>query len=115
MTGQRIQLSRVKGYRKPEGSIVVTRASRWGNPFRMADCIAEGWADNEADAAKVCVQAFGEWLDGETNWSNVEPSRRAWILANLPSLAGKTLACYCKPGQPCHADDLARRARGGAL
>lgn len=30
---QRIQLSRRKGYRKPEGAVVVARPSKWGNPF----------------------------------------------------------------------------------
>lgn len=30
---KRIQLRRTKGYRKPEGAIVVARPSRWGNPF----------------------------------------------------------------------------------
>lgn len=32
---QRIQLSREKGWRKPEGAIVVSRPSKWGNPFRF--------------------------------------------------------------------------------
>ncbi|MCW2756994.1 MAG: hypothetical protein JWO46_740 [Nocardioidaceae bacterium] len=31
---KRIQLRRTKGWRKPEGAIVVARPSRWGNPFR---------------------------------------------------------------------------------
>lgn len=30
---KRIQLRRTKGYRKPEGAIVVSRPSKWGNPF----------------------------------------------------------------------------------
>lgn len=34
---QRIQLSRRKGWRKPEGAIVVARPSRWGNPFRVGE------------------------------------------------------------------------------
>lgn len=32
---ERLQLSRRKGYRKPEGAIVVARPSHWGNPFRV--------------------------------------------------------------------------------
>lgn len=32
---QRIQLRRTKGWRKPEGAIVVARPSKWGNPFRL--------------------------------------------------------------------------------
>ena len=37
MTPKRIQLSRKKGWRKPEGAIVVARPSRWGNPFKVGD------------------------------------------------------------------------------
>ena len=32
---ERIQLNRRKGYRKPEGAVVVARPSKWGNPFRL--------------------------------------------------------------------------------
>lgn len=35
MSPQRIQLRRTKGWRKPEGAIVVARPSKWGNPFRV--------------------------------------------------------------------------------
>jgi hypothetical protein len=31
----RIRLSRRKGWRKPEGAIVVARPTRWGNPFSV--------------------------------------------------------------------------------
>lgn len=34
MSPQRIRLSREKGWRKPEDAIVVSRPSKWGNPFR---------------------------------------------------------------------------------
>lgn len=33
MSPQRIQLSRAKGWRKPENTVVVARPSKWGNPF----------------------------------------------------------------------------------
>jgi hypothetical protein len=32
---KRIQLRRTKGWRKPEGAVVVTRPGKWGNPFRV--------------------------------------------------------------------------------
>lgn len=31
---ERIRLSRERGWRKPEGAVVVARPTRWGNPFR---------------------------------------------------------------------------------
>jgi hypothetical protein len=36
---ERVQLSRRKGYRKPDGAIVVARPTRWGNPFAYRDQI----------------------------------------------------------------------------
>jgi hypothetical protein len=40
---ERIQLRRVKGWRKPEGAIVVSRPSKWGNPFTFrSDSPANG-------------------------------------------------------------------------
>jgi hypothetical protein len=32
--------------------------------------------------------------------------KRQVILNRLPELRGKNLACWCKPGSPCHADVL---------
>lgn len=37
---KRIQLRRTKGWRKPDGAVVVARPSKFGNPFRIVD----GWA-----------------------------------------------------------------------
>ena len=37
MAPRRIQLSRRKGWRKPENTIVVARPTRWGNPFPIAE------------------------------------------------------------------------------
>lgn len=107
---QRIQRKRTRGWRKPEGAVIVDRTSRYGNPFTVADCIAAGFADNEADARKLCVAAYDAWLDSEPEYATVEPERREWILANLDRLAGRDLVCPCPPGGPCHGDSLIRRA-----
>lgn len=34
MSPQRIRLRRASGWRKPDGMVVVSRPSKWGNPFR---------------------------------------------------------------------------------
>ncbi|WP_328344879.1 DUF4326 domain-containing protein [Micromonospora sp. NBC_00421] len=109
---KRIQRKRVKNWRKPDNTVIVDRTSRWGNPFRADDCIANGFADNEDDARKVCVEAYDGWLDGEPEYASVEPERRARILTDLHLLAGKDLACPCAPGNACHGDSLIRRAAG---
>jgi len=89
---RRIQLSRAKGWRKPEGAVVVARPTRWGNPFLVAE-------HGRAEA----VQLYREWLAG-----------RAGLLAAARSeLAGRDLACWCRPDEECHADVLLAVANGG--
>jgi len=107
---KRIQLRRTKGWRKPEGAIVVARPSRWGNPFKVADCIEAGFAMCESDARRVCVDAFRSWLNGD-RWADgsgaAADQRHASYLAALPELRGHDLACWCPlDGVPCHADVL---------
>lgn len=51
--------------------------------------------------AKGNVQAFDDWLNGFAH-QEIEPERRLWILNRIPTLAGKTLGCWCDPDVPCH-------------
>jgi hypothetical protein len=121
MTPKRVQLRRTKGWRKPEGAVVVARPSRWGNPFTMAKY--QEYMDPRAsdeEARRACVDAFRDWLRGIT-WaagSGPEWDRRlADYLAAIPELRGKDLACWCRLSDPCHADvllDLANAQDGVA-
>ncbi|HMT45554.1 MAG TPA: DUF4326 domain-containing protein [Novosphingobium sp.] len=88
MKPQRIQLSRRKGWRKPEGAVVVSRPSKWGNPYRVGD---EGPSD--------ALWRFEAWLNGT-------PEGRRLKMAARVELRGKVLCCWCALGQPCHADVL---------
>lgn len=96
MTPQRIQLSRKKGWRKPEGAVVVARPSIWGNPFRLQKDHA--WKD-----AAWAVLQYGFWIDRLEVFDGYPepPSAEA-----IQSLRGKDLCCWCPPDQPCHADVL---------
>ena len=85
----RIQRSRKKGWRKPEGSVIVDRTSKWGNPFKVGDTEVP---DNE-----TAVQKFKDWC------TEIEPEE-------LEELRGKDLVCFCRLDQPCHADVLLRMA-----
>lgn len=86
---KRVQLSRRKGYRKPDGAVVVSRPSKWGNPF----------ARKPDESPDVPVEMFRAYLQrGELNVTTAD------VRAEL---RGKDLACWCKlppPGQPdiCH-------------
>lgn len=138
----RITLSRAKGWRKPEGAIVVARPSIWGNPWGIGTPgtitippLSGGKARTlqldrniERDGA---VGSFDLWLRSgfranpysptfydfsEADLNSVDEAfnhARWQVLANLHELRGHDLCCWCKPGHPCHADVLLRAANGG--
>ena len=88
---------RHKGGKKPANVVVVTRPSRWGNPFHAK---AEGdFKTTEHDAQ---VTRHAAWI-----MAPEQAEFRAQIKAQL---RGKDLACFCKPGESCHGDVLLRLA-----
>jgi len=80
---RRVQLSRRRGWRLPPNTVVVSRPSKWGNPFVSPD---------RADA----VSRYRSWLLEQLATGRLE----------LSPLRGRNLACWCPPGEPCHADVL---------
>jgi hypothetical protein len=116
-----VQLRRIAGWRKPPGAVKVARPMRWGNPFKIDDCIESSYATTEDEARAVCVEAYRAWLASEEPWENRDEERRDWILTNLPTLAGKDLMCFCRvagPGEPyvpCHRDVLLVLANPGLV
>jgi len=50
-----------------------------------------------------CIDAFREWING-TNYQDIEPERRIWILENMPLLKDKVLGCWCAFPEKCHGD-----------
>lgn len=99
----RIQLSRARGWRMPAGAVKVDRSTPWGNPFVRG---VAGVRDN-ADA----VSLYRHLLAGYLPLSAGPPietmkAHRAFVAEHLPALRGKSLACWCRPGAPCHADVL---------
>lgn len=107
---RRVQLSRRKGWRKPANTVVVSRPSMWGNPFHVTKAAQDHYAhrpdEQMADAMQgvtttpeAAVNAFRRYLE-ETAVG------RFTCVAAKKALRGKNLACWCPPGQPCHADVL---------
>jgi hypothetical protein len=98
----RIQLSRDKGWRMPKGAVKVDRSTPFGNPFKVGI---------HGDAA-ACTERFRALMRGGISMfppcpSFLEQAAAMDILrARLPQLRGKTLACWCRLGEPCHADVL---------
>ncbi len=68
--------------------MLVARPSRWANPFYP------GLPRDEA------VERYEQYLT----------EHRPDLVAQLPELRGRQLACYCPLDQPCHADVLAKLA-----
>lgn len=116
MSPVRIQRRRTKGWRLPENTVIVSRPSRFGNPFTIAGAIEAEWTNPYS----VCAENYGEWLRVGTagGWFN-ETYRigkqvfdRRRVLADLHLLRGKDLACTCPLDKPCHADVLLKLANG---
>ena len=83
---KRIQYKR--GQKLPAGAKLVARPSRWGNPYKLH----EYSRPKAVELYRLCVVEIMP-----------EPELRAW----LEPLRGATaLACYCPPGELCHADVL---------
>jgi hypothetical protein len=121
---QRIQLRRTKGWRKPAGAVLVSRPSRWGNPFHVVRAPGGGpwevryglgpgdsdWVgerDTQLDAQEAAVGMFAAALRDGALLVTLADVRR--------DLTGKTLACWCRPGDPCHADVLLDEANAAEV
>jgi len=71
----------------PQNTVKVDRTTRWGN-----------YVGREAADKSQALAAFIDWLDTKAS--------AEWKMAARGALSGKNLACWCKLGQPCHADYL---------
>lgn len=117
----RIQRRRTKGWRKPDNTVIVSRPSRFGNPFLIKDAIEAEMGEPRS----ACASNYAEWLRVGTAGGWYEETYRVGrqifdrrrVLKELHLLRGKNLACTCPlpaEGQPdhCHAAvllDLANR------
>lgn len=126
---ERIRLSRQRGWRKPAGAVVVSRPSRWGNPFKPGELVSDviSYApthpydgpfpegthtvtglDGQPRTYSVWrVRDRAEAVDLYRIWlgyhDDVFPP---WLIRR--ELGGRDLCCWCplpEPGEPdiCHA------------
>lgn len=110
---ERVQLSRRRGWRKPENTVSVARPTKWGNPLHIVPD-GDAWFVEIAsiriaysrpvklDSVRRAVDIFESCLSSENGVWTLYPTREQ-IRAEL---AGKNLACWCPLDQPCHADVL---------
>jgi len=113
---ERIQLSRAKGWRMPPNTVNVARPGRWGNPYAVwRDDDGQWLVTNGSCHWPVQDKAAGITLAVEKHASDCNKRAAFYGGASiLAELRGKNLACWCKPGAPCHADTLLRLANPGA-
>ena len=90
---QRLQQKRAKGWRKPPDAVVISRPSKWGNPFKI---------DDHTDRPTV-VAMFRKWIKGD------DP-RAVKMRDEIEELRGKDLLCFCPVPGPCHGDVLIEMA-----
>ena len=96
MKPKRIQLRRKKGFRLPDDTVVVSRPSKWGNPYKVSNNPNLGTlAERRAEA----VRLFRDFLERAYGGKKLAGDARS-------KLRGKNLACWCPLDQPCHADVL---------
>jgi len=88
---KRLQLSRRRGWRLPPNAVVVSRPSKFGNPFTI-----------EQHGAAVAVELFAVHLALDRDLQR----------AARVELEGRDLACWCPIGEPCHGDVLLAFANG---
>ena len=110
----RLQLSRKKGFNLQAWShevnglpaVMVTRSTRWGNPFRIGEPVSLpqaarwGWRLHFPDVVcadqDIAVRKFAACVALD---DAMHPAIRR-------ELGGKNLFCWCALGTPCHADVL---------
>jgi hypothetical protein len=85
---KRIQRKRIKGWRMPANAVYVGRPTKWGNQFSVENYGQQG-----------AVDKFREYIGHQNSPHGFEPEE-------IAQLRGKDLACWCRIGDPCHADTL---------
>lgn len=107
---KRIQRKRTKGWRMPEGAVYVGRPGKYGNLYKVSEL---------TDGRFIVIFEYepGQWERvtpiGREYATYTEAAKVAVSLyrtivyhLDLKPLRGHDLACFCKEGEPCHADIL---------
>jgi hypothetical protein len=80
------------------------RGSIWGNPFSHKE---DTLASFKVETREEAVRKYGEWIQTQPE-----------LMAALPGLKGKVLACFCRPAKGfqgklmCHGQVLAALCDG---
>ena len=96
---ERIQRKRTKGWRMPKNTLYVGRPSKYANWFIIGEIYY--YFHRSGEIEKMIVR------DRQHAVELFKRNYRGWIKQkDIDKLRGKNLACWCKIGDPCHADVL---------
>lgn len=93
----RVQLRQTPGWHMPPNTVSVARPQAYGNPWQIGRTGPMGRSALDAVGAVGLFRAMLE---------DTELRRAVGYPDTLAPLKGKNLACWCKRGEPCHADVL---------
>lgn len=86
-------LTKVVHCQKEPYDILIDRSTPYGNPWSHKN---DTLAQFKVETRKEAMDAYREHLKGNTE-----------LQERLRPLKGKTLGCWCKPGNSCHGDIIA--------
>jgi hypothetical protein len=88
----------------PAGTVKIDRSTEWGNPFRVGATAKHPLSGRRTHIAtsETSIALYRAWLKTPAGQRFTRDARR--------ELRGRNLACWCKPGAPCHGDVLLRIA-----
>ena len=114
MKPKRIQRKRSKGWRKPEGAIIVDRTSRYGNPFRVGHryryvllLALMGFKGKDLTNG-VFVKDNAHAVELYRKMINIFQAKKR--KQYFESFRGKDIVCFCKVDEPCHGDVILKEA-----
>jgi hypothetical protein len=104
--GERVTLSRAKGWRMPPNTVKVDRSTKWGNPYDWRDYL-DAWK-TEFGYGVISSDEVGreDWCRAMAVAAFREDIQDGAIVLPLHELRGLNLACWCPPHSPCHANVL---------
>lgn len=127
-TPQRIQIERSKGWKKPEGTVNITRPGPFGNPYRVGDLVTisglraddhQGFALPFKLTAQQAVEMFRAEMLGrlliprppdDDRPTPADLEYQAAVLNHrlamelLDQVRGHDVACACRVENVCHGD-----------
>ena len=88
----------------PANTVKIDRTTRWGNPFKVGASAVHPITGTHVrvDTSATSIAMYRAWLRTAAGKKIAAAARRG--------LNGRNLACWCKPGSPCHGDVLLKVA-----